>query len=194
MMTVAQQRQQKINETVSRIRDLIGDAVPDNALLQVTKEELLELAKHEDLFRLSDFPPPEAGSDRNSCLYRLSEDADHRFALYANVADGSVNAPPHDHTTWAVIVGLYGEEENRFYNRAEIGVSKTGSEIVQKGSGVTLLPDDLHSIHIKAGAPVLNFHMYGLALEQVPGRNYWSEKHQKWRVFPAHTDIREARV
>jgi hypothetical protein len=40
----------------------------------------------------------------------------------------------------------------------------------------------------------LNFHLYGLALEQLHQREYYSAKDKTWRVFPAHSDIREARV
>lgn len=111
-----------------------------------------------------------------------------------NSADGRVNAPPHDHTTWAVIVGVHGQETNRFYTRVETGVEQFGEQIVEEGIGVALMPDDIHTIHIEEGSPVLNFHMYGLGLEQLHGRKFWNKKKSVWEVFPAHTDIREART
>ncbi len=186
-------RRQKIKETVDAIRSSIDEQDITLELLSVAADKLTELAASSDLFTFEDFPVPTEDDPRTSCLYRLSEDDDHRFALYANVADGEVNAPPHDHTTWAVIVGVHGQEENRFYKKTNHGVSQIGSKIVEKSTSVTLLSDDLHSIHIKKGTPVLNFHMYGMALEQLPGRNYWSSAKAEWRTFPAHTDIREAR-
>jgi len=192
-MTKSEQRKERIAQSVARIREFAGDQKPNYEILGKIKAELIELAKEKDLFSVEDFPPPEAGSKRANCLYRLSEDEDHRFALYANAAQGTVNAPPHDHTTWAVIVGITGEEENRFYKKRNDGADVFGNELVREGAGVTLMPDDVHSIHITDGAPVLNFHMYGLALEQLPGRNYWNEKSNEWKVFPPHTDIREAR-
>lgn len=192
-MTRSEQRRERIAQSVGRIRDLAGDQKPNYEILGKIKAELIELAKEKELFSVEDFPPPEAGNKRANCLYRLSEDEDHRFALYANAAQGTVNAPPHDHTTWAVIVGITGEEENRFYKKRKDGADVFGNDMVREGAGVTLMPEDVHSIHITDGAPVLNFHMYGLALEQLPGRNYWSDKSSEWKVFPPHTDIREAR-
>jgi hypothetical protein len=53
------------------------------------------------------------------------------------------------------------------------------------------MPDDLHSIHIQA--PLVNFHMYGLALDQLHQREYYQAAEKTWKVFPAHGDIREAR-
>jgi predicted metal-dependent enzyme (double-stranded beta helix superfamily) len=186
-------RKEAVSEAVSNIRAELDGKPVTPELLCFVEAELLKLAKREDLFSFEDFPPPSEEDPRASCLYRLSEDEDHRFALYANVANAAVNAPPHDHTTWAVIVGVRGQEENRFYDKVTTGVEQKGGTIVEKGTAVKLMPDDLHSIHIRPGEPVLNFHMYGLALEQLPGRNYWSEPNKEWRTFPAHTDIREAR-
>ncbi|MBL4740381.1 MAG: hypothetical protein JKY12_05270 [Sneathiella sp.] len=193
-MRVEMERQIKIKATVDAVRSIVAEGDLGHGLLTQIKDELLELAEEKHLFSFADFPPPGPNSDRRSCLYRLSEDDDNQFALYANVANGKVDAPPHDHTTWAVIVGVAGAEENRFYKKGNEGPTFVSNAIVKSGAGVTLLPDDLHSIHIKEGAPVLNFHMYGLGLEQLPGRNFWSEKHKEWRIFPAHTDIREART
>ncbi|PHQ66904.1 MAG: cysteine dioxygenase [Sneathiella sp.] len=192
-MDKQQERRKAIAAAVADIREIAddGDITPD--ILARVRTRLLSLAAKHDLFTLEDFPPPEANNKRRSCLYRLSEDDDHRFALYANSADGNVNAPPHDHTTWAVIVGVRGQEENRFYDKAANGVEQTASHMVEDGAGVALMPDDIHSIHIKEGAPVLNFHMYGLGLEQLDRRNFWNERKEIWEVFPAHTDIREAR-
>ena len=62
---------------------------------------------------------------------------------------------------------------------------------MRQGTGVAFMPEDLHSIHIQA--PVLNFHMYGLALEQLLHREYYKAEERAWRVFPPHSDIREAR-
>jgi predicted metal-dependent enzyme (double-stranded beta helix superfamily) len=156
------------------------------------RERLMVLAARADLFTLADFPPPEPGSKRNSCLYRIAEDDDHRFALYANSASGTYGTPAHNHTTWAVIVGVSGEEQNRFYDRTpDNGVVEKGRHVVRQGTGVSFMPDDLHSIHIDG--PLVNFHMYGLALEQLDSRQYYKPEENAWAVFPPHTDIREAR-
>jgi predicted metal-dependent enzyme (double-stranded beta helix superfamily) len=67
----------------------------------------------------------------------LAQDDDDRFALYLNSARGSVATPPHNHTTWAVVVGFAGRELNRFYRRTEQGaVEQIGEQAVEAGSGV----------------------------------------------------------
>ena len=118
--------------------------------------------------------------------------ADHRFALYANASLGGYGTPAHNHTTWAVIVGVTGAELNKFYERTAEGIRENGRDVVCHGAGVAFMPEDLHSIHIEA--PLLNFHMYGLALEQLHRREFYEEKERRWEVFPAHSDIRDARA
>jgi predicted metal-dependent enzyme (double-stranded beta helix superfamily) len=188
-----QERDREVEAAVADIREIERRDGVTRASLEAVKQRLIRLASRTDLFNDVDFPPPEAGGKRFSCLYRLAEDADHRFALYANSARGGHGTPAHNHTTWAVIVGVTGEELNKFYDRsADGGVQEKGRHVVRQGSGVAFLPDDLHSIHIDA--PLINFHMYGLALEQLHKREFYKPAERRWDVFPPHADIREARA
>jgi predicted metal-dependent enzyme (double-stranded beta helix superfamily) len=184
-------RKREIDAAVADVRAIERADGVTRASLEKIKQRLIRLAARQDLFTASDFAPPVPGGKRNSCLYRVSEDADHRFALYVNSSFGDYGTPAHNHTTWAVIVGVSGEELNRFYERADGGVRQTGAAIVKQGTGVAFMPADLHSIHISA--PLVNFHMYGLALEQLHHREYYQAEERAWKMFPPHSDIREAR-
>jgi predicted metal-dependent enzyme (double-stranded beta helix superfamily) len=185
-------RQKEIDAAVADVRAVEQRDGVTRESLEKIKQRLIRLAARTDLFTASDFPPPQPGGKRNSCLYRVSEDGDHRFALYVNSSEGNYGTPAHNHKpSWAVIVGVSGEELNRFYDRAEDGVRQKGEHVVKQGAGVCFMPEDLHSIHIQA--PLINFHMYGLALEQLFRREYYDAKAGAWKIFPPHSDIREAR-
>jgi predicted metal-dependent enzyme (double-stranded beta helix superfamily) len=187
------ERHRQIAAAMADIKAIEKDVGVNRAGLDAIKARLLQLAARAELFTLEDFPPPGPGEKRNSCLYRLHEDAQHRFALYANSARGRYGTPAHNHTTWAVIAGVRGgDEENRLYDRTpEGGVREKARQVVRAGSGIAFLPDDLHSIHIEE--PLLNFHLYGLALEQLTRREYYVADEHRWAIFPPHSDIREAR-
>jgi predicted metal-dependent enzyme (double-stranded beta helix superfamily) len=184
-------RKKEIEAAVADVRRIEQQDGVTRASLEKIKQRLMRLAALQELFTASDYPPPKPGDKRNSCLYRVAEDADHRFALYVNSSDGNYGTPAHNHTTWAVIVGVSGEELNRFYERVESGVREKGNAVVRQGTGVAFMPEDLHSIHIQA--PLINFHMYGLALEELHHREYYKPEERTWKVFPPHSDIREAR-
>jgi predicted metal-dependent enzyme (double-stranded beta helix superfamily) len=191
-MDRANERLMEIESTVADIRRIeAGEGVTRESLGRI-KQRLMRLAARSELFPPGDSPPPQPGGKQNSCLYRISEDADHRFALYANSTLGSYGTPAHNHTTWAVIVGVSGRELNRFYDRTPEGPRQKGEYVVERGTGVAFMPDDYHSIHIEA--PLVNFHMYGLAIDHLPRREYFDAKDKVWKVFPPHRDIREARA
>ena len=185
------ERKREVERAVADVRAIERAGGVTRETLAKIKQRLIALAARQDLFTARDYPPPQPGGKRNSCLYRVSEDADHRFALYVNSSFGNYGTPAHNHTTWAVIVGVTGEELNRFYDRVDGGVREKGSAVVKQGTGVGFMPEDLHSIHISA--PLINFHMYGLALEELHHREYYKDDERAWKVFPPHSDIREAR-
>src|SRR5919106_6198080 len=175
-------RKREIESAVDAVREIERRDGVSRESLQEIKERLIGLAGRTELFSASDFPPPAPGGKLKSCLYRVAEDPDHRFALYVNASLGGYGTPAHNHTTWAVIVGVTGEELNRFYDRPAEGPRQKGEYVVKRGTGVCFMPEDLHSIHIQA--PLVNFHMYGLALDHLHSREYYKADEQAWKIFP----------
>jgi predicted metal-dependent enzyme (double-stranded beta helix superfamily) len=191
--TLANRRATAVAEAIGDIRAIERSGPLDRDRLDGIRARLLRLAAQRELFPAGDFPSPPPGERPGSCLYRLSQDDDDRYALYVNACRDETDTPPHNHTTWAIVVGFEGEELNRFYRRTgDGGVEEIDREVVSEGRGVTMLPDDLHSIHIRGGAR--NFHLYGLALERLDQREYFRADDRSWHTFPAHRDIREARA
>jgi len=184
-------RTEAVAAAMDDIRKIEADLGVTRAGVEAIRDRLVELASHRELFALDDFPPPGDDEKRTSFMYRLAQDADDRFALYAQSSAGHVETPPHNHTTWACVVGFDGQELNRFYDRADDGVTNSHEHLVQAGTGVAMLPEDVHSIHIDGTS--LNFHCYGLALERLAEREYWNETEGRWKIFKSVSSIREAR-
>jgi predicted metal-dependent enzyme (double-stranded beta helix superfamily) len=109
--------------------------------------------------------------------YLLQQDPDGRFAMYMNALNPGNDTRPHDHTTWAVVAAIEGQELNRVYRRTDDG-SRAGhatlvldhAVVVEPGRAIALLPDDIHSIHTTGDVPTRHLHMYGLALEMLDER------------------------
>ena len=110
----------------------------DRAGVERIKERMLLLAERGDLFGDGDFPPPD--SPQSSVSYRIAQNDD-ELALYVQCVTDGTSAPPHEHTTWAVIVGLRGQELNRLYGPcAGGGEPQVQHEVVvERGSGVAML-------------------------------------------------------
>jgi hypothetical protein len=135
---VKTRRNQMISSTVDRIRLIEKDKGVTREALEDIRAGLLELAAHTELFPEEDFVI-ERDDKGNFPIYRLAEDDDHRFALYMSTSIGAKDVPPHDHTTWAVIVSVQGTEENRFYEK--IGdYSVPGKGQIRQCGGTTVRP------------------------------------------------------
>ncbi len=184
------ERSTAVAEAMADIRAIDAAGI-DRDAVELIRCRLLELAELSDLFPWSDFPAHE--SRDGSSLYLLSQDVDHRFALYIQSVKDTTETPPHDHLTWACIVGLEGEEVNRKYDReAGEGPPRVSEEFtVRRNTGIAFLPDDVHSIHVKGGA--LNFHCYGHDLLDLPARNYWAEPAREWRTMKVEFPVVDAR-
>src|ERR1043165_800129 len=106
-------RQKEIDAAVADVRAIEKRLGVTRESLEQVKQRLIRLGARTDPFVASHFPPPQPGGKRNSCLYRVSEDEDHRFALYVNSSFGNYGTPAHNHKpSWAVIVGVPRSEEH----------------------------------------------------------------------------------
>ena len=192
-MTIIEQRNQAVAETVDRVRSIEQQHGVNYEALGKIRNELIELTRDKELFPRSSFP---IADDGGSAVYRISEDSDHRYALYASVGAAGKSVPPHNHTTWAVIVGVYGDELNRFYERTDDSskegyaeLKETGSFVVQHGNGVVFLPDDIHAISTDDSEPTVHLHMYGLALDHLHERLVFNQAGKTVKTMSIRADI-----
>ncbi|MGB7300912.1 MAG: cysteine dioxygenase family protein [Burkholderiaceae bacterium] len=168
-------RRTLIAEAVDRVREIEQVQGVNPGALQDIESVLVGLTGYGALFSETEFPNPEPGQPAR--LYPLSEDADSRFALYLVCALPGGSVRPHNHSTWAVVAGLSGCEENRFYRRESGGYQPGAATIVldqtvqvTHGQSVAMMPDDIHSVATPGDVPRRHLHMYGLSLEKLPQR------------------------
>lgn len=188
----AGRRGNAVSSAIEDIREIETEEGVNYPALDRIRDRLIDLAADKDLFPVADFPIPDG---RDTAMYLLQEDEDGRFALYMSVARTAIDTPPHDHTTWAVITGLKGQEHNRLYERLDDETVEGKGEVeevdkftVEHGTGVTLLPADIHSIHLEGEAPTMMLHMYGLAIDRLHDRVAYNQEDGTYKHFPA-TDI-----
>ena len=190
-----EERVRLVGNMMGRVRAIAGGGVT-RVSLQLIKAELQQLAARRDLFPVEEFPPIPGGT---SSMYRLSIDPDHRHALYAVAPAAGGFAPPHDHTTWAVIAGVHGREHNKLYRRLDdgsqpgIGRVEVVSELdIVAGTALAMMPDDIHSIHLGEDGPHVNLHLYGISMEHVRERKAYSMKNGTYKTFPPASGVRIA--
>lgn len=176
---LAARRRDAVDAALADVRRLLQAGAPDRQALDAITRRIEQLAADKALFSRADFPPPaQTEGVGASTRYRLNPaDGDAGLALYLNSINPGKTTAPHNHTTWAVIVAVEGQEINRLYERTDDRSDPTRASIhlareftVQPGASIAFLPDDVHSIAVVGDEPTLHFHLYGQPLETLSGR------------------------
>ena len=168
---------------MDRVRRIEQEQGVTRPALDTVMAEMLDLAAKEDLFPTAEFPPPPPG-EKGARRYLLQEEPDGRFAIYLLSLNPGNETKAHDHTTWAVVTAVEGQELNRVYRRTDDG-SQAGRAtleferevVVEPGRGIALMPEDIHSIHTTGDKPTRHLHVYGLALEKLDHRLGYDTEH-----------------
>lgn len=178
-----QERRKIVAEAIAEIADIRKLKGDSREAIEAIRDRLLKLAKRTDIFADQQFQPPEDPIFQKIRFYELAYDPTPKsgFVLYLSVNEPGKSFPPHNHHSWAVIVGIEGVEENRLYNRIdEKGrsyVEQHDSVMVQPGVGVALMPDDIHSIHVPAdfkGKRCIQFRMYERPISEQSSREIFA--------------------
>lgn len=193
------ERAQAVRAFIAQVRQLAPDAAQATPAQLAQVATLLEaLGQRRDLFSAEAFA---VVPGRPTSIYRLAEDVDGGYALYLSLGEPGKAQPPHDHTTWAIIAGVNGNERNEVYARAssQDPLRDTLTHVrrvdVGPGSSIVLGPGDVHTIELVGDEPGAHLHFYGLALDRLHGRVVFeSTAGGTYRTFSPPATIYHARL
>jgi len=186
---ITSERQAEIARLTAAAKTALRDHGESRAALAIILDNLNRSAALTHLWSGEDYPlTSEADGDG---LHLVAEQPDRSFAIYVNVLRGGWRAPPHNHTTWACIAAIDGCEHNYLYERLEGGFApgrarlRQSAEIrVEPGTGLALMPDDIHAIANESEAIVRHLHFYGRALDTLTERLAFDLKEQSCKIMP----------
>ena len=193
------ERAQAVREFIAAVRKHIPDAASATPGQLAYVAALLEaLGRRRDLFPADAFT---LLPDRPASIYRLSEDVDGGYALYLSLGEPGKAQPPHDHTTWAIIAGVQGNERNEVYARAQTtdpardALTPVRRVDVGPGASIVLEPHEVHTIELVGDEAGAHLHFYGLALDRLHARVVFeSTAGGTYRTFSPPAAIYHARL
>ena len=110
----------------------------------------------------------QADSDQGFGVHLLHEEPDHTLAVFAVSWLPNRGTNPHDHGTWAVVVGLDGPERNEFWERTDdrsrVGYAelrRVGSKVFGADEVVAMPAGAIHSVWNDSDQVTVSLHIYG---------------------------------
>src|SRR4030095_6374998 len=110
----------------------------------------------------------EADSEQGVGVHVLHEESDHTLAVFAASWLPGRGAPPPDHGTWAIVVGVDGREKNMFWERVDdrsrpgyAEVRRIGERVFGSGDVVVIPAGMIHSVRNESDRVTLSLHVYG---------------------------------
>lgn len=154
---------------VSGIADRLRDAGISRVSLVAAALELRCWAQAHTFDR-SEFAPATAKS--KEVLYELAHDQRGEAHLYIVSDAPGVVSPPHEHGTWAIIVGLEGVEDNTLYQLSSANVAREVAPLSRISIGrsdvLTMLPNEIHATASVGSVATYHLHLYGRRLASLP--------------------------
>jgi predicted metal-dependent enzyme (double-stranded beta helix superfamily) len=94
-----------------------------------------------------------ADTDQGVGVHVLHEEPDHTLAVFAASWLPGRGVPPHDHGTWAIVVGVDGREKNVFWERVDdrsragfAEVRQVGEKVFGPGDVLVMPAGMIHSV------------------------------------------------
>ena len=98
----------------------------------------------------------------------LHEEPDHSLAVGALSWLPGRGTPPHNHGTWAVVVGVEGDEVNVFYKRLDDGsvaghaeLKELSTKTFAPGHALAMPPHIIHAVRNDSAKLSVSLHVYG---------------------------------
>jgi len=173
MTSISKTRSDAVTVLLAEVQGILANQSLNRDSLAAIQFKLVEIAGQSSLWEASDFPRSEGNVLH--ARYQVAQSDD--LTLYLNVMRAGNKTPPHNHTTWACIAAVEGEEQNFMYERIDDGATPGNAELrqtahipVAPGSGISLMPDDIHHVEITGDRTIRHLHLYGRPLESLDER------------------------
>jgi predicted metal-dependent enzyme (double-stranded beta helix superfamily) len=110
----------------------------------------------------------ECDEEQGFGVHLLHEEPNHDLAVFVISWLPNRGTTPHNHKTWAVVVGMEGQEQEINYDRLDDGskpgfadLKHSGAQVVTAGDVARCYPEHIHSVWNVGKEISMSLHTYG---------------------------------
>jgi predicted metal-dependent enzyme (double-stranded beta helix superfamily) len=174
--------QYSIAQYVQDLRRITAETTDENKILEQVGPFAKRLAADHS-WREERFLKPD--DETGFSAFLLHEEDDHSLAVLAVSWVPGKGVGPHDHGTWAIVVGVEGIEQNIRYKRLDDRSNPTYAELGIKeqsnagpGDLVCIKNGGIHAVRNNSDKVTLSLHTYGMHINHTTRCQYDLETHE----------------
>lgn len=154
-----------LDHYIRELRRVTADTTDEDEIVARVGPLAQQAAREKDWLQPKHY---ETDSDQGFGVHLLHEEPDHTLAVFLLAWLPGQGTPPHDHGTWAVVVGVEGAERNIRYERLDDRNRPGYAELCVKhdfladeGELVCMKTGGIHAVHNETDRTTLSLHTYG---------------------------------
>jgi predicted metal-dependent enzyme (double-stranded beta helix superfamily) len=117
-------------------------------------------------------------------VHLLHEELNHDLAVFVLSWLPNRGTTPHNHKTWAVVVGMEGQEQEVNWDRLDDGrkpgyaeLKRSGEQVMTAGDVARCYPEHIHSVWNVGSGVSMSLHTYGRHINYT-GRSEFDPQHK----------------
>ena len=131
----------------------------------------------------------ECDAEQGFGVHLLHEEPNHDLAVFLISWLPNRGTTPHNHKTWAVVVGIEGQEQEINYKRVDDGTTpgfadlmRGGEQVMTTGDVARCYPDHIHSVRNIGRDISMSLHTYGRHINYT-GRSEFDLEQKREKPF-----------
>lgn len=180
-----------VEDYVRDMKAIVAEESDEGAIVERVKPLAQRLAAQPDWLDSGEIRYNEA---QGFGIRLLHQEENHDLAVFLFSWLPDRGTLPHNHKTWAVVVGIDGEEQEVQFRRLDDGgtpghakLERTGDWTLTAGAVTTCLPDDVHSVWNTGSQVSLSLHTYGRHINYT-GRSEFDPETDTERPYVVQVD------
>jgi predicted metal-dependent enzyme (double-stranded beta helix superfamily) len=133
-------------------------------------------------------------------VHLLHEEPNHDLAIFAIAWLPGRGTAPHNHKTWAVVVGIEGQEQETSYERLDdrltagyAELERSGEQIMSAGDIACCHPEQIHAVRNVGTDIAMSLHTYGRHFNYT-GRSEFDVEGKREKPFVVKVAAEHARA
>ena len=122
-------------------------------------------------------------------VHLLHEEPNHDLAVFLISWLPNRGTTPHNHKTWAVVIGIEGQEQEINYDRVDDGATpgyadlrQSGEQVMTAGDIARCYPEHIHSVWNVGKDISMSLHTYGRHINYT-GRSEFDLQHRREKSY-----------